>query len=80
MKIEALGANYAQHWSDSIPHWDACPGKINIKIILWLRTLVLSYGMVEYAQVIVHARIKYVGKYQPCMFSNGRLIPLSFVG
>ena len=50
MKIEALGANYAQHWSDSIPHWDACPGKINIKIILWLRTLVLSYGMVEYAQ------------------------------
>ena len=50
MKIEALGADYAQHWSDSIPHWDACPGKINIKVILWLRTLVLSYGMLEYAQ------------------------------
>ena len=33
-----------------LPHWNECPGMINIKIILWLRTLVLSYGMIEYAK------------------------------
>ena len=37
-KLEAMGKEYLERWSDGLPHWDVCTeAQINVKIILWLR-------------------------------------------
>ena len=33
-----------------IPDWESAPGYINIRVVIWLRALVLAYGMREYAR------------------------------
>ena len=50
MRQQALGSEYASRWTEGLPYWSDTPGQINVRIILWLRTLVLSYGMTEYAR------------------------------
>mmetsp|Transcript_36793 Transcript_36793/g.66745 ORF Transcript_36793/g.66745 Transcript_36793/m.66745 type:complete len:147 (+) Transcript_36793:3-443(+) len=50
MKTAALGEDYCARWHEGLPDWDEAPGKINIKIILWLRTLVYAYGMEGFAR------------------------------
>ena len=46
---EELGADYAARWHVGLPVWSDCPAGINIRLILWLRTLVRAYGMHEFA-------------------------------
>ena len=37
-KLEAMGKEYLERWSDGLPHWNECTeAQINVKIILWLR-------------------------------------------
>jgi predicted aldo/keto reductase-like oxidoreductase len=50
MKVQALGQDYCSHWAEALPYWSDTPGMVNVRVILWLRTLVLSFGMLEYAQ------------------------------
>jgi predicted aldo/keto reductase-like oxidoreductase len=47
---DALGADFARRWSHGLPEWDALPGKINVRRILWLHNLVRAYGLIHFAQ------------------------------
>ena len=45
-KTAALGADYLSNWSTGLPYHDECTeAQINVRIILWLRILVRSFGM-----------------------------------
>ncbi len=33
-----------------IPDWESAPGYVNVRVIIWLRALVLAYGMTDYAR------------------------------
>ena len=45
-KTAALGADYLANWSTGLPYHDECTeAQINVRIILWLRILVRSFGM-----------------------------------
>jgi len=48
--VDALGADWLATWSQGLPSPDETPGRLNIGVILWLRNLVLAYGMVDYAK------------------------------
>ena len=45
---EALGREFAASWKEGIPEWDALPGGVNVRTILWLRNLALAYDMRAY--------------------------------
>jgi predicted aldo/keto reductase-like oxidoreductase len=47
---DALGADFARGWSQGVPEWNALPGKINVRRILWLHNLVRAYGLIHFAQ------------------------------
>lgn len=48
---QAMGSDYVQHWREGLPEWEDAPGYMNVPIILWLRSLVLAYGMTEYGKM-----------------------------
>ncbi|MDJ0509034.1 MAG: aldo/keto reductase [Crocosphaera sp.] len=47
---KTLGEDWFKTWEHGLPEHQATPGNINIKTILWLRNLALSYDMVEYGK------------------------------
>ncbi|MFM7558652.1 aldo/keto reductase [Cylindrospermopsis raciborskii] len=48
--IDTLGEDWVKTWDTNLPVWENTPGNINIKLILWLLNLALSYDMVEYGK------------------------------
>ncbi|MBN1855213.1 MAG: aldo/keto reductase [Pirellulales bacterium] len=49
--IDSVGADVAGRFEEGLPPWDAVPGYINIRSILWLRHLALAYDMIEYGKM-----------------------------
>jgi predicted aldo/keto reductase-like oxidoreductase len=49
--IEVLGEDWVKTWETNLPSWEETPGKINIKVVLWLLNLALAYDMVEYGKM-----------------------------
>ncbi len=47
---EAVGEDVAEGYAEGLPDWDATPGFMNIRSILWLRGLALAYDMRELAE------------------------------
>ncbi len=48
--MDAVGEDAAEKLLEGLPEWDRAPGFMNIKVIIWLRALVLAFGMTEYAR------------------------------
>lgn len=48
--IAALGENWMKTWDVGLPEIEETPGKINIKVILWLRNLAIAYDTIDYAK------------------------------
>ncbi|WP_016952739.1 aldo/keto reductase [Anabaena sp. PCC 7108] len=49
--IETLGEDWVKTWETNLPSWEKTPGKINIRVILWLLNLALAYDMIEYGKM-----------------------------
>ncbi|NLQ06579.1 aldo/keto reductase [Cylindrospermopsis raciborskii] len=49
--IDTLGEDWIKTWDTNLPVWENTPGNINIKLILWLLNLALSYDMIEYGKM-----------------------------
>ena len=47
---EAIGEDAARRYAEGLPAWDATPGYVNIRAVLWLRSLALGYDLREYAR------------------------------
>jgi len=47
---EAIGEDAARRYAEGLPAWDATPGYVNIRTVLWLRSLALGYDLREFAQ------------------------------
>jgi predicted aldo/keto reductase-like oxidoreductase len=47
---QAVGETFARQWFEGLREWHDLPGKINVRRILWLRNLVLAYGLLDFAQ------------------------------
>jgi predicted aldo/keto reductase-like oxidoreductase len=47
---QALGDDFAKHWSEGLREWSELPGRVNVKRIIWLRNLVLAFDLLEFAQ------------------------------
>ena len=47
---EALGEEFARHWSEGLREWFELPGKVNVRRVLWLRNLALAYDLLDFAQ------------------------------
>ncbi|MEY3297926.1 MAG: L-glyceraldehyde 3-phosphate reductase [Cyanobacteriota bacterium] len=45
-----LGEDWLSHWREGLPTPEDTPGQVNIPVILWLRNLLLAYGMEEFAK------------------------------
>lgn len=50
-QIDAVGHAQADRYAEGLPQWDATPGFMSIRTMLWLRNLVLAYDMVDYAKM-----------------------------
>lgn len=49
--VEAVGEEVADHYADGLPDWWDAPGYMNLRVMLWLRNLVLAYDMVDYGKM-----------------------------
>ena len=49
--IETNGEEYDHNWQTGLPDWEDAPNYMNIKSMLWLRSLVRSYDMLDYAKM-----------------------------
>jgi len=49
--IATLGEDWVKTWQTSLPSFEETPGKVNIRVILWLRNLAIAYDLVEYAKM-----------------------------
>lgn len=49
--VEAVGADYADRFTEGLPRWEESPGHMNLRIILWLRMLAKAYDMTEYGRM-----------------------------
>ncbi len=47
---EAVGEAFARSWREGIPDWDRLPGGVNVRLVLWLRNLVLAYDLLAFAK------------------------------
>lgn len=47
----AIGADVARRLDEGLPDWQRAPGYMNLKIMLWLRSLAIAYDMVEYGKM-----------------------------
>lgn len=47
---EAIGEDAARRYAEGLPAWDATPGYVAIRTVLWLRSLALGYDLREFAQ------------------------------
>jgi hypothetical protein len=50
-QIDAVGQAQVDRYAEGLPPWDATPGFMSIRTMLWLRNLVLAYDMVDYAKM-----------------------------
>ncbi|MGM3308173.1 aldo/keto reductase [Anabaena sp. WFMT] len=49
--IKTLGEDWIKNWETNLPSWEETPGQINIRVILWLLNLALTYDMIEYGKM-----------------------------
>ncbi|MDZ8031993.1 aldo/keto reductase [Nostoc sp. DedSLP04] len=49
--IATLGEDWVKSWETNLPTFDETPGEVNIRVILWLRNLVIAYDLVDYAKM-----------------------------
>jgi len=49
--IRILGKDWFTSWEEGLPNLEDVPGRVNVRMILWLRNLTLAYDMVDYARV-----------------------------
>ncbi len=49
--INILGEDWLKTWDSNLPTWEQTPGKVNIRVILWLLNLALAYDMIEYSKM-----------------------------
>ncbi|MGB0334428.1 MAG: aldo/keto reductase [Opitutales bacterium] len=49
--VEAVGEEWLDHMLDGVPHWDAIPGNVNLRVILRLWTLAKCFDLVEYGKL-----------------------------
>lgn len=50
-RYEAVGRELVERYAEGVPEWEETPGYMNIRAILWLRTLVAAYDLQEYAKM-----------------------------
>jgi predicted aldo/keto reductase-like oxidoreductase len=49
--LDAVGEELADRYAEGLPLWQNSPGYMNMPVMLWLRNLVLAYGMLEYGKM-----------------------------
>lgn len=49
--IATLGEDWVKTWETNLPTWEATPGEVNIRVILWLWNLAIAYDLVDYAKM-----------------------------
>ncbi len=49
--IATLGKDWVKTWQTNLPTWEETPGQVNIKVILWLLNLAITYNMVEFGKM-----------------------------
>ncbi|WP_193194968.1 aldo/keto reductase [Nostoc sp. MG11] len=49
--IASLGEDWVKTWQTNLPTFEATPGELNIRVILWLWNLAIAYDLVEYAKM-----------------------------
>ncbi|MGF1936232.1 MAG: aldo/keto reductase [Nostoc sp. ChiQUE02] len=49
--IATLGEDWVKSWQTNLPTFEETPGEVNIRVILWLRNLVIAYDLLEYAKM-----------------------------
>ena len=49
--VDALGVDWVNHWHKDLPSWEAIPGQINIRKILWLHNLAKGFDLVNYGKM-----------------------------
>jgi uncharacterized protein len=49
--IKVLGEDWVKTWDNNLPNWEETPGKVNIRVILWLWNLAIAYDLVDYAKM-----------------------------
>lgn len=48
---EAVGSQWLAEWSNGLPAWEETPGKLNLRIIVWLWNLMKAFDMKDYARM-----------------------------
>jgi uncharacterized protein len=49
--VDAVGEELADCYAQGLPAWQHSPGCMNIAVMLWLRSLVLAYDMLDYGKM-----------------------------
>ncbi|MBS9387727.1 MAG: aldo/keto reductase [Dolichospermum sp. WA123] len=49
--INILGEDWVKTWEINLPTWEETPGKVNMRVILWLLNLALAYDMIDYGKM-----------------------------
>ncbi|MFM6012456.1 MAG: aldo/keto reductase [Dolichospermum sp.] len=49
--INILGEDWVKTWDTNLPTWEQTPGKVNMRVILWLLNLALAYDMIDYGKM-----------------------------
>ncbi|MEH2416622.1 aldo/keto reductase [Nostoc sp.] len=49
--IATLGEDWVKSWQTNLPTFDETPGEVNIRVILWLRNLAITYDLVDYGKM-----------------------------
>jgi len=49
--VKILGEDWVKTWEMNLPTWEKTPGKINIRVILWLLNLASAYDMIDYGKM-----------------------------
>ena len=48
--VDAVGEELADRYAEGLPAWQDSPGYMNMRVMLWLRNLVLAYDMLDYGR------------------------------
>ena len=48
---DAVGADVVGRFTEGLPTWDATPGYMNVRCMLWLRHLAFAFDMIEYGKM-----------------------------
>ncbi len=49
--VDAVGEDLADRYAEGLPAWQDSPGYMNMRVMLWLRNLVLAYDMLDYGKM-----------------------------